>query len=650
MLTHRYSIRFLTGLVVPFLLLVVLLPGGCSEDSPVAEGDGGGGGNITPPPPPETIPDSALVTIRLVAWDDLTGQGTPNESPGEIDEVRFEISAPDITTHTRVVAVASEIIEQDFVVETGGARRIDVSAFNAADSLLYAGTKFTVFADSAQTTAVGMVKTTDDTPPVFAGADGGIAISDNHVLVSWPIATDGSDPDYKATYLIFMSTVTGSFNYSTPSFTSAPGETSFLAGDLDPGTPYYFVVRAMDRAGNITSNTAQQMITTSGATGALFVDVNTGINNTGCGTSGSPCRTITYALSKSVSDQTIHVAKGVYDAASGESFPLQLKSGTRLIGEGYWWQGIKVIKETYIDGTTPVIVGADYANVISCYIRPTAWGSRMQSVYDNGSPMTVYHCTIDGVLGPSLTGFGFAGASSIIDSEIKNFDGPAGSAGGAWGTGGALISGCKIVNNRAGVGSQASNFEVRNCVIKDITSGAIGAGVRDELTDNVLIFRNHIENVGGIGISFTHVTDSEIFFNTISDAGSDGISLWNYQQPLYHVKVHANGIIRGTSSAVKVIDGQATIVNNTFACNVAGVFVRSDQVIDLRWNEWDHASPTVNNGYGAYDPGCDGFFDICYEALYALTPEPLYLPHRGKGSCIVGVIAVPSPPRAPARR
>jgi hypothetical protein len=272
------------------------------------------------------------------------------------------------------------------------------------------------------------------------------------------------------------------------------------------------------------------------------------------------------------------------------------------------------------------------------------------AVYDNESPITVYHCTIDGVLNPSLVGFGFGGASSLIDCEIKNFNGPGGGAGGAWGTGGSLISGCKIQNNTSGIGSQASDVEISNCVIKDIASVGIGAGFRDEITENILIFHNHIEHTGGNGIQFTHVNDSEIFFNTISDAGGYGISLWNYQRPTDHIKVHANWIIRGASVAVHVIDGQATIINNTFACNVAGVFVRSDQVIDLRNNEWDHAPPTIDNGRGAYDPGCDGLYDICYESLYALTPEPLYLPHRGLGSCVVGVVAVPSPPKAPAQK
>jgi hypothetical protein len=80
-----------------------------------------------------------------------------------------------------------------------------------------------------------------------------------------------------------------------------------------------------------------------------------------------------------------------------------------------------------------------------------------------------------------------------------------------------------------------------------------------------------------------------------------------------------------------------------FVCNVAGAFVRSDQVIDLRRNEWEHDPLIVSDGRGPVDPGCELPWDICYESQYAGTPPPLYHPDRGRGSCLVGV--VPSPPR-----
>jgi hypothetical protein len=80
-------------------------------------------------------------------------------------------------------------------------------------------------------------------------------------------------------------------------------------------------------------------------------------------------------------------------------------------------------------------------------------------------------------------------------------------------------------------------------------------------------------------------------------------------------------------------------------CNVAGILLSSDEVVDLRWNAWDHDPPTINAGRPT-EPGCDGFYDICYEAIYSGTPEPLYQPDSGRGSCRVGILPVP-PQRSP---
>jgi hypothetical protein len=464
--------------------------GSCSEDSPVAGNNDNG--DVDSLPGPVFPPDSAVVTVRLVAWDDLSGAGARNVVPAEVDQILFQLSAPDIQTQMRSIAPAQDIIEEDFTVGTGAARRIQVQAYDAADTLLYSGTKFLDISDSLVPTAVGMAAATDDTPPVHSGADGAVAISDDIVLLSWSLATDGPDPDLSAVYLIYVSTVSGNFDYSTPSYTAAPGETSYLVGDLQPGTPYYFVVRAMDRAGNISQNTNQQSVTTPGSAGALYVDVNTGIDNPPCGTSSSPCKTITYALSKAAADQTIHVAKGVYTQSAGEVFPLQLKAGTALVGEGFWWMGIKVIKETYIEGPAPLILGADNASIVSCYLKPTAWGTSGRTIDDDGAALTVFHCTVDGALAPSLQGIGFYGASSLNRSRVENFDGGGGRAVGVWGTGGAEVIGNVIRDCTQGIFTGASNIDISNNVVLNISSVGISVDQIDQVSSNVVVFRNHI--------------------------------------------------------------------------------------------------------------------------------------------------------------
>jgi parallel beta-helix repeat protein len=635
------------GSIVFILLIAVFVLGSCSEDSPVADGPQNGG-NGEPPPPPETIPDTAIVTIQLVSWADASGQNAGDEPPAGVDEVRFEITAADIQTQTHTVTAGRDPIEETFAIATGVARRIDVQAFNAADSLLYDGTKYDTFADSALVTAIGMVAAGDDTPPVYAGLEDAAAISGNFVLLSWQMATDGSDPDLEAVYLIYQSTQSGNFDYAYPSYTTNPGETSFLVGGLDPGTTYYFVVRAMDRAGNIGPNTAQQSATTPGAAGELYVDVNTGSDNASCGTSNSPCKTITYALTKTSGNQTIKVAKGTYNAASGETFPLQLKPGTMLDGEAYWWNGVKVIKETFIEGTTPMILGADGASIVGCYLRPTDWGSASHAIFDDGHAIYVYHCTIDGALAPGLWGVSFSGASTIRSCRVENFDHTAGRGIRVWGAGGVVINNNLVIKCGGGIWAGASDCVIMNNWVEDMYCTGIGVDIIDGTVYRTTIFRNTVKDVGCNGIDVRKTTGTKITYNSVSYTTGVGIAIGNYQLPTNMVIVYGNTITHGGSAGVQVMGGGATVTHNNIACNVAGALVRSDQVIDLRWNEWDNSPPVVDDGRGLYDPGCDLPHDICYEAGYAGTPEPLVQPDGGKGNCNIAVL--PSPPKTPSSK
>ena len=638
MSTRPHSAYYSAGLVFVIFLSALIAGGGCGSDSPVVEPKDNGG---QPPPPPTSPPDSVLVTVRLASWDNLTGFGPVEQLPITVDEIRFELSAPDMPTQVRIVIPAQPVIEEDFTIKSGAARRIEVQALDAFNTLLYRSTKFINAVDSVLSTAVSMVSATDVTPPVYGGLSDAAAISDTYVLLSWQSATDGSVPDSRVSYLIFMSTVSGSFDYASPYQTSPAGETSRLVTDLDAGTTYYFVVRAMDRAGNIDNNTAQQSVTTSPVGGGLYVDVDAGSDLPACGTSSSPCKTITYALARTAGGEPIHVAKGTYNAASGETFPLQLKPGTALLGTGYWWMGVKVIKETFIEGPTPTILGADGASIISCYVKPTAYGSTLRTIDDDGHPITVFHCTVDGALFPGVYGVTFYSASSLIDCRIENFTQ---SAVGAWGSGGALIRGNVILNNQGGVVVGASNTTVNGCVIENITSVGLNVAQIDLTTSDVSIYLNAIRNCGGNGMQLENVTDIEVQHNAISHSGGYGIAV-NRQEATHTVNIKSNSITHGSSAAIWLTGGGANINGNSFVCNVAGVLVRSDKVIDLRWNAWENDPPTISPGRGPVDPWCDGFYDICYERDYALTPEPLYQPDHGKGSCIIGIV-----PKAPPAR
>jgi uncharacterized repeat protein (TIGR01451 family) len=64
-----------------------------------------------------------------------------------------------------------------------------------------------------------------------------------------------------------------------------------------------------------------------------YVDASSGSDATGDGSQSAPWQTVTYALSQVTGDDVdIHVVPGVYDAALGETFPLVMKTGVRLVG------------------------------------------------------------------------------------------------------------------------------------------------------------------------------------------------------------------------------------------------------------------------------------------------------------------------------
>ncbi len=104
---------------------------------------------------------------------------------------------------------------------------------------------------SAATLSMG-----DTTPPVFAGIKSAVA-SGNDIVLSWIAATDNATPASQITYLVYQAGTAGGENYAMPSYTTAPGATSYSVSGLNSGSTYYFVVRAEDAAGNSDTNTTE---------------------------------------------------------------------------------------------------------------------------------------------------------------------------------------------------------------------------------------------------------------------------------------------------------------------------------------------------------------------------------------------------------
>ncbi|MBL8714998.1 MAG: fibronectin type III domain-containing protein [Myxococcales bacterium] len=94
----------------------------------------------------------------------------------------------------------------------------------------------------------------DTTPPTIGGAPTVKALGPTSLQVTWPPASDDVTDPKKLVYRVFMSTSTGGQDFSAPIGTVIAGDTSYTVSGLDPAKTYYFVVRAVDEAGNVDSN------------------------------------------------------------------------------------------------------------------------------------------------------------------------------------------------------------------------------------------------------------------------------------------------------------------------------------------------------------------------------------------------------------
>jgi hypothetical protein len=76
--------------------------------------------------------------------------------------------------------------------------------------------------------------------------------------LAWDPATDDVSPSSEIVYDVYQASSPGREDFSAPTYTTSPGATSFATPPLAGDRPYYFVVRARDRAGNRDSNRVER--------------------------------------------------------------------------------------------------------------------------------------------------------------------------------------------------------------------------------------------------------------------------------------------------------------------------------------------------------------------------------------------------------
>jgi hypothetical protein len=107
-----------------------------------------------------------------------------------------------------------------------------------------------------------------------------------------------------------------------------------VSGGAAAGQQSVATVTAASQANPAVTATGLGLTTTATVTSPRYVSASSGTNAGACNNSGSPCRTITYAMTQAVAGDPINVAPGTYNLALGEVFPIVFKSGVQLVSTG----------------------------------------------------------------------------------------------------------------------------------------------------------------------------------------------------------------------------------------------------------------------------------------------------------------------------
>jgi hypothetical protein len=102
----------------------------------------------------------------------------------------------------------------------------------------------------------------DTTPPTFAGIKSATALGETQVGIAWDPATDDKTAQGTIAYRVYVADKASGEVFTTPVLTAPAGATGATVSALHPFKQYYFVVRAVDGAGNEDKNTVEANATT----------------------------------------------------------------------------------------------------------------------------------------------------------------------------------------------------------------------------------------------------------------------------------------------------------------------------------------------------------------------------------------------------
>ncbi|MFZ2491845.1 MAG: Ig-like domain repeat protein [Thermoanaerobaculia bacterium] len=159
------------------------------------------------------------------------------------------------------------------------------------------------------------------------------AIGSATVNLNW----SGSTPEYRVIRKNGLGTTFTGPDDAASTLVFEGAGTAVTATGLTASTAYTFAVYGKSPGAAVYSEgnqTVSLTTTAAGGTGTIYhVNVGTGVD-TNDGSPNAPFKTIKKAITVALAGDTVSVAAGTYNTASGETFPIPVTSGVRFIGSG----------------------------------------------------------------------------------------------------------------------------------------------------------------------------------------------------------------------------------------------------------------------------------------------------------------------------
>lgn len=266
-----------------------------------------------------------------------------------------------------------------------------------------------------------------------------------------------------------------------------------------------------------------------------YVNVTTGSNSNPGNSAAAPFKTITRALSVAAGRTVIHVAAGSYVVAAGESFPMAVPSGTRLLGAG---PETTIIDASGANTRVMELNGNSSATMVGGFTitggRVHDWFAYGGGIYSTGADRTT-------VSGNFITG-----------NVVLGYDGVAHAADGGPASGGGIY-----------VDGDAQPAIINNVISNNGAYGGIGEDEYENPDDpndhNLFAGYGGAADGGGIAIAsgLPVMVANNTFFGNVAAGGDGG---WGY----YTTSDGGDGAGGGASGP-----STASFVNNIFVNNSA---------------------------------------------------------------------------------